>query len=174
MFGLNGILQLALIHGVIISLLLTIVLSVSLVICAEMWLNDYPPDVREKYGEMSDQAKKQRIPLGIAFFGAIIVPLSIGVAQILRASPDGSIFGGLFLYGFTTLLFFNLYDLVILDWLIFVTIQPAFIILPGTEGLSGYKDYYFHFKGFLKGIGFCAIGGLIVAGISSIVNMALI
>ena len=174
MFGLSEILQLALIHGVIICLLLTIVLSVSLAICAEMWLNDYPPDVREKYGEMSDKAKKLRIPLAIAFFGAIIVPLSIGVAQILRISSDGSIFGELFLYCFTTLLFFNLYDLLILDWLIFVTIQPAFIILPGTEGLSGYKDYYFHFKGFLKGIGFCAIGGLIVAGIGSIMNFALI
>lgn len=174
MIGLKGVLQLALIHGAIISIILTIVLSVSFVINAEMWLNDYPSDVREKYGEMSDKAKKQRIPLAIVFFGAIIVPLSIGVAQILRISPDGSIFWTLFVYGFVTLFFFNLYDLLILDWFIFVTIQPAFIILPGTEGLSGYKDYYFHFKGFLKGIGFCAIGGFVIAGIGSLVNLALI
>jgi len=165
------VIKLALLHGVIISVFLTIVLLISLLINAEMWLNDYPPDVREKYGEMGDRAKKQRIPLAIAFFGAIIVPLSIGVAQIMRTPPNGPIFGALFLYGFITLFFFNLYDLLILDWLIFVTIQPAFIILPGTEGMSGYKDYYFHFKGFLKGIGFCTIGGLVVAVVGSLINL---
>jgi len=36
---------------------------------------------------------------------------------------------------------------VVLDWLIFVTIQPDFVVIPGTEGLAGYKDYGFHFLG---------------------------
>ena len=113
---------------------------------AEMWLNDYPPDVRDKYGDMSNKARLQRVPLAIAFFGVIIVILAIGGARIVNASPQGSIFWPLFLYGFIALFIFNLYDLLILDWLIFVAIQPAFIILPGTEGLSGYKDYYSHSK----------------------------
>ena len=29
----------------------------------------------------------------------------------------------------------NLWDVVILDWLLFVTIQPAALLIPGTEGI---------------------------------------
>lgn len=43
-------------------------------------------------------------------------------------------------------------DLVVLDWLIFVRSRPRFIVLPGTEGMAGYKDYFFHLKGFLVGV----------------------
>ncbi len=31
------------------------------------------------------------------------------------------------------------------------------MVLPGTEGMAGYRDYRFHFIGFLKGLGFCAV-----------------
>jgi hypothetical protein len=39
------------------------------------------------------------------------------------------------------------------------------MVLPGTEGMAGYRDYRFHFVGFLKGLGFCAAGGLLVAAL---------
>ena len=32
-----------------------------------------------------------------------------------------------------------------------------------TEGMPGYRDYRFHFIGFLKGLGFCAVGALLIA-----------
>ena len=41
---------------------------------------------------------------------------------------------------------FNLVDLILLDWLLFTYIQPRFVVLPGTEGLAGYRDYWFHFR----------------------------
>lgn len=56
-------------------------------------------------------------------------------------------------------------DLLIPDWLIFVAIQPKFIILPGTEGAKGYRDYGFHFRAFLKGSLGALIASLIIAGI---------
>ncbi len=62
---------------------------------------------------------------------------------------------------------FNLVDLVILDWLIFVTLQPKFTVLPGTEGLAGYKDYAFHFKAFLRGTVLCFLASLVIAGIAT-------
>ena len=68
-----------------------------------------------------------------------------------------------FLTDFFVLFTFNLVDLLIIDWLIFVTLQPSVIILPGTEGMAGYKDYRFHFIGFLKGILFSAAFALVVA-----------
>jgi hypothetical protein len=58
---------------------------------------------------------------------------------------------------------FNIFDLLVLDWFFFCTVQPRLMVLPGTEGMPGYRDYRFHFIGFLKGLVFCAVGGLIIA-----------
>jgi len=58
---------------------------------------------------------------------------------------------------------FNVIDLLILDWLLFCFITPKFMIIPGTEGNPGYKNYWFHFIGFLKGCGFSIIGSFIFA-----------
>jgi len=67
--------------------------------------------------------------------------------------------------------FFAVWDLLILDWLIFVTIQPDFIVIPGTEGLAGYKDYWFHFEvsflGWTQWISIL-VAGLVLAGLSMI------
>ena len=66
-------------------------------------------------------------------------------------------------FSVVALLVFNAFDLIVLDWLFFCTIQPRQMVLPGTEGMPGYRDYRFHFIGFLKGLGFCAVGGLFIA-----------
>jgi hypothetical protein len=63
------------------------------------------------------------------------------------------------------LLVFNLVDLLILDWLLFCTITPRWIVIPGTAGMAAYKDYLFHFRAFLKGTALCALAGGVVAGI---------
>jgi hypothetical protein len=70
------------------------------------------------------------------------------------------------------LFFFALWDLFILDWLIFVTILPVFVVIPGTEGLAGYKDYWFHvevsFLGLTQWLSIL-LGGLILATLSTII-----
>ena len=54
------------------------------------------------------------------------------------------------------------------DWLIVVTIRPRFLILPGTEGLAGYADYGFHFRGFLIGSVITFFTSLLVAGVVAV------
>jgi hypothetical protein len=65
----------------------------------------------------------------------------------------------------------SLLSMLILDWLIFVTVQPAFVVIPGTEGLAGYRDYWFHFEvsflGWTQWISIL-IAGLVLAGLSMI------
>jgi hypothetical protein len=63
------------------------------------------------------------------------------------------------------LFLFNLVDWLILDWLIICTITPSFVVLPGTEGMAGYKNYWMHFKGFLIGTVLSMLVGLIATGI---------
>jgi hypothetical protein len=52
--------------------------------------------------------------------------------------------------------------------LLFSFINPKFLILPGTEGMKEYKDYFFHFKGFLKGSMLSVIFGSLFSFIISL------
>jgi hypothetical protein len=60
----------------------------------------------------------------------------------------------------------NLLDWVALDWPL-VRWQPRFMVLPGTEGMAGYSNYWFHFRGFLIGIPLILAASLLFAAIVS-------
>ena len=157
----------ALFYGLVLSLVLAAILAASFHFAPpEMWVGDYPPDIRERFGPMGPRAARARWFVAIPFFvAAVAVPL------LALADLAGQVWPLSFLAAFATsfvvLLTFNLFDLLILDWLVFCTLRPRRMVLPGTEGMAGYRDYRFHFVGFLKGLGFCAVGGLVVAALWS-------
>jgi hypothetical protein len=62
---------------------------------------------------------------------------------------------------------FTILDCFVLDWGL-VYWQPRFVVLPGTEGLAGYRNYWFHFRGFLIGIPIILALSALVAGIVSV------
>jgi len=129
----------------------------------EAWLNDYPPDIQAKFGPMSAKAKRVRLVFGIPIMLFMLGFPFFVVFQLAHINPltFWQVFGSLL----TLFTFFNLFDLLIIDWLVFNTIQPRFVILPGTEGLAGYKDYGFHFRASLKGQIGLTLFSLILAGV---------
>jgi hypothetical protein len=68
----------------------------------------------------------------------------------------------IFLSAFGLVILCNLVDWLLLDWLIVCTITPKFMVLPGTEGMAGYKNYGMHFRGFLIGTVLAAVIGLLL------------
>jgi hypothetical protein len=154
----------ALRYGLALSLVLVAIMAVSLVLAPDMWVGDYPPDIRDRYGPMSPRAARLRPFIAIPFFlASLVVPL---LALDNLESKVGSVpFLPALASSFIVLLTFNLFDLLIADWLIFCTLRPKAIVLPGTEGLAGYRDYRFHFIGFLKGLVFCLVGSLVVTAL---------
>src|SRR5260370_545802 len=72
-------------------------------------------------------------------------------------------FLGIFVSAFGGPFLFNMVDWLILDWLIFCTFTPRFAVLPGTEGMAGYKNYAMHFRGFLIGTIYSAGIGVVIA-----------
>jgi hypothetical protein len=155
----------AAIYGVILSgVLFTLILGL-VRINPEIMLKDYPPDIQAKYGPMSERSKRQRVPVAIFIIAVLfgIVTLSF---QDVGANQEGDIsFFVAFIHLFVMFSVFNLLDWLVLDWLIVVTIRPSFITLPGTEGLAGYADYGFHFRGFLIGSVITFLTSLLVAGV---------
>lgn len=153
----------AILYGLILTLILGIVMLLSFLIAPDMWVGDYPPDIKEKYGEMGPRARRFRPFVALLFFGSILVIVMLSLRSLYTMAQGNVSFLDYFLSAFITLMVFNLFDLLIADWLVFVRIQPKGIVLPGTEGMAGYKDYAFHFRGFLVGIFFSAVGALVCA-----------
>jgi hypothetical protein len=42
--------------------------------------------------------------------------------------------------------FFSMFDLIVLDMWMFFKWTPKILVLPGTEGMAGYKNYKPHIK----------------------------
>ena len=168
--GLGQTLTPVLVHGLIYGAILSVLMGVIFLGIAyfnpEIWLNDYPPDIRERFGPMSEKARRQRRLAGIPVFLLLFGTIAISTIRLTRIGADETFFA-VFLGTFIVLLVFNLVDLLILDWLVFNTLKPGFVVLPGTEGARGYSDYGFHFRAFLKGVAGALVVSLLVAGVAS-------
>ena len=161
--------QTGFLYGLVFSLLFSALLLVMIKINPEMMLNDYPTDIKARYGPASEKTKQQRKPFVILFFLIVIgVPL-LAIRRYDLMTGGAPTFVDIFVISFTIFMVFNVVDLIILDWLVICTITPKFIVLPGTEGMAGYKDYGFHFRGFLIGCVICLVSGLVFAGIAALV-----
>src|SRR5262249_10775181 len=126
----------ALLYGLVLSAVLLVAILGVLWINPEILLNDYPPDIREKHGPMSDRSKRQRVVVAVLITaaGLIIVMASL---LALRDLGGGTIsFLTAFAHLFVMFSVFNLVDWLLLDWPL-VAIGPRFVILPGTEGSAG-------------------------------------
>jgi hypothetical protein len=98
-------------------------------------------------------------------FILVLLAFPVYATFVFQARTGGAGFLSLWLYAFGIAFAFNLWDWLVLDWLVFCTITPKQFVIPGSEGHPAYKDYFFHFRGFLIGTVFSAVMGLIAAGI---------
>ena len=158
-----------LIYGLVLSLILTILLVIAGTIALDMFVDDYPSEIKQKYGPMSPRSARLRPYIATLLFIPIFAVPMAGLFS-LRTNTESVSFLSAFVFSAITLLVFNLFDLIILDWLFFCTIQPRSMALPGTEGMAAYRDYRFHFIGFLKGLGFTAVGSLIIASVWTVIQ----
>jgi hypothetical protein len=130
---------------------------------AEIWLNDYPPDIKEKFGPMSEKAKKQGTMIAIPFFLIMIGGIVWSNLRLKKANGGQLGRKAAFLNAFALIFSGWFFDLTILDWLLFVKVTPSFVVLPGTEGMAGYDDYGFHLREHMRALPFLAVGALIIA-----------
>lgn len=153
--------------GLILSLLATVVIGVSIWINPRLWLQDYPKDIQALVPPKTTKEKQQTNWIAIPFF-LILFGIPFISTFTLKQLNNGNIsFLLLFVNAFGVFWIGNLFDLLIVDWLIVCTVTPKFIFIPGTEGAAGYKNYAFHFRGFLIGTVISVVVGIIIAGIVS-------
>lgn len=166
------LIQLGVVWGTVFGVVFSAAILIIGWINVEMILNDYPPDIRAKYGTMSDATRKQANLMTLPLLATLGLVVALGLGQ-LREISGTLTFVETLIVSAGIFQMWNLLDLVLLDLFLLMTLKPKFMILPGTAGMAGYRDYKFHFRKFLNGIVFTFILALVVTVIALGVEMVI-
>ena len=155
----------ALIEGLIWSVLWIIYVYVIVTRFPWQMMHDYPEDIQKAatLSEPTDRQNKNAKLFGT--IGSLVIFASlIGFGLVQFYHKDLS-FLTVLIFTFIIGMTWNVIDLLIMDWLIICNITPKWVVIEGTEGCKGYKDYMYHFKGFLIGCVYTTIMALIISGV---------
>ena len=161
----QAVIENGLLFAAIFSLIMSVIIIFSLRRNPMVLAERGPEDIRQAVGPIDERSRTQRRTFGILILLFLLVILILSIYR-LNLIQGGLTFWSVFLNILIIVMVWNLVDLLVIDWLFLIVIQPKFIIIPGTEGLKGYKDFGFHFRGFLKGLVYSVVIGLLIAGIS--------
>ncbi|MFY1635521.1 hypothetical protein ACN27F_19975 [Solwaraspora sp. WMMB335] len=140
------LLNTTLVWSAIFAVAFVAILVGGMLIAPDSMVHDYPPAIRDRYGPKSTRGERVGHIMS-ALMGLLVLSVAIGVALSLAFEPDADTgFWSGFLVGCTLVVLLNLFDLVVLDWIVFCWIQPRFMVLPGTEGMPEYRDWLFHLR----------------------------
>ena len=154
-----------LVDGAVLSAFAVLLIFASLRANPRIWLNDFPPDIRRAVPPKTEAEKRQSLIWGLPFLAVLLGgPLISNVILDHQRGGSASLVA-LVMNGFGVALFFNVVDLLIVDWLVLCRFTPRFLVIPGTEGMAGYKDYGHHFRGFVIGVGVSALLGVLAAAV---------
>ena len=154
-----------LLHGAVLSVPSSLILMGAVYFNPRFARQDLPKDIQDATPPLSKKEKLQALAFTIPFLALVIlVPFLSGYT--LEAPTGGQApFLLLFLHIFGVVFVFNLVDFLILDCLIYCTITPKFVIIPGTEGFAGYKDYGHQARAHVRGTALQAILALLLAAL---------
>jgi hypothetical protein len=154
-------------HSVLYCILFCLCLVPIGLVNPRMMLQDYPKEIIALVPPKTDMEKRQGI-----YFAAPLLIIMIGYPALVSwyYAPRPFHFMELFMIMWGMMLVMNIFDLLVLDWMMFCTITPRFIMLKGTEGSPGYKNYLFHFVGFLKGVVITGLISGLSAGVIQVVS----
>lgn len=154
-----------LLDGAILSVIASLFLIAVLRFNPRLFLQDYPASIQSQVPRKTEREKRQSLIVGIPFLVLLFAVPFISTLNLKRQGGADVSFLQLFLNAFGVAFFFNLVDLLLLDWLMFCTITPRLVVIPGTEGNQAYTDYAFHFRASIIGTVISVAAGLVMAGI---------
>lgn len=166
MLPLDTLIWHSLIYGGILSVMMSAIILITLYYWPRIWVGSGPPELKAALGPPSPSDTRLKRLVALPTF-LLVGGLLIHAIIRLGALSGGQLrFFDVALSTFLIIQVFSLVDLLLIDWLLIVTIRPRFVMIPGTEHLQSYGDYWFHFRGFLRGAVGSAIASLLIAAIA--------
>ncbi|MEM7764055.1 MAG: hypothetical protein AAF290_08220 [Pseudomonadota bacterium] len=139
-------------YGLVLSILFTIVILGSFILEPMVWVPDFPEEVQQQVGELPHDVLLKSLLVMFAVLG-LTISFSIAlIRHIVRQVPMHAVYINFVVNTFLMLTFMNLFDLFIVDWLIFGVFQPDFMIIKGAEEyIAETVTFGFHAFAFMKG-----------------------
>ena len=157
-------------HGALLSVLASLVLMGAVTFNPRFALKDLPREIRWSAPPLTKHETRQALIFFLPYM-ALVVGIPVLSALGLEAEGAAGVsLGALFVHILGVLFVFFVVDLVVLDWFIYCTITPKRLVIPGTEGMAGYKDYRHHLRAHARGMVWLAIAALVLAAIVRIIR----
>ncbi|MFD4641462.1 hypothetical protein ACFWN2_29420 [Lentzea sp. NPDC058436] len=112
--------------GLAFSAVFTAILLVAGRVAPDFAVHSYPPAIQRRFGEKSKRGKRVTKIVSV-LIGLTIATVLTALVLSVRDGRDLG-FGTAFLAAETALMTFNLYDLVVLDWLVFCWWRPRAVV----------------------------------------------
>lgn len=154
-------LQLLFTDGILLTIIFSVFVVGTLFWKPRMWLHDFPADIQALIPPKTDHEKRLTIYMAIPFF--IILFAGLALTAYRYGSANGFLAMAVHVYLVWQIV--NLIDLLIIDWCGMMLIDPTNPPFPGTEGAKGYRDFRFHFIGFIKGSVMGIVLALMITGV---------
>ena len=152
----------ALIEGLAWSVLW--IIYVYIIVTKYPWqmMHDYPKDI-QKAATLAEPTEKQNKSAKVfGLVGSLIIFAALILFGLFYFANSEVTFLKVFIFIFIIAMTWNVIDLLVMDWLIICIITPRWVVIEGTEGCKGYKDYMYHFKGFWIGCIYTTIMALVI------------
>jgi hypothetical protein len=169
MIPLGELLVHSLLHGAVLSALLSGFIIVTLLRHPMIWVNDAPPEIRAAAGPISPADRRLQRVGGAAFMLLLVVFPVLAVVGLRPLGGGALTFAPAALSVFIVLMTFNVVDLVLLDWLLVERLLPGRVAFPGAPGMRFTRGDAYHFRGFLIGTGLSLAAAVVIGGLAALV-----
>jgi hypothetical protein len=156
--------------GALYALVTSVYLMVIIALYPRLFLQDYPEAIQAQVPPKTSREKRLMLIAGVPFLIILFVGPLLSTLALNRRLGGQAPFVTLAVNAFGVAFAFNLIDWLVLDWLIFCTWTPRFMVIPGSQGNPAYQDYGYHARGFVIGTGISLITGLIVGGLVALLG----
>jgi hypothetical protein len=156
-----------LLHGGILGVLFSACMILLVRHNPRFALNDLPTDVQDKVPPQTKREKIEAGLLGGPVFILYFVAIVFSTLALKRQHSGDISFLLLFIHAYGVLFISTWLELLLADWVVYCTITPKFIIIPGTEAADGYKDYGHQFRAHLRGTVYAVPVALIITAVAS-------
>jgi hypothetical protein len=154
----------AVVDGLVISIGLGLLVLLSIYINPRIWFPDFPAAVQAALPPMNTMEKRQRAVFAVILIGSMLGTFLLSTWRLRVANGGELSFVTAFLHIYLLSTIFNLFDTLVLDWLVLGTLRPRWAIPPGAEDMPNiFPTNDDNRKAFVKGLWITALISLPLA-----------
>jgi hypothetical protein len=147
-----------LLHGLLICIPFSVFVLITFGRWPRLWLDSLPTDIARLAPPKTDREKNITKYILLPSYLLILPGLSVAsTIYIVTTSAEEFSFQGILVHLYGIWILVHLWDLIAIDGIAMLLIDPNHPPIPGTEGATGWKNYHFHFRAFLRAVLMSAI-----------------